>query len=663
VFIANKHFQIMQDKKMHRWILSCKWRYRLAVFLLGLVGIHAAIGFMIVPWLIRGPLLDRVDAMFVGDFSLQRVTFNPFTFRLTAEGFRVGDGEGSDPALVLERLDVNVRAWASLLLRSALFDEIVLQGPGLFVDIAEDGSVNLARVFALLNPVELEEASEVSAVERLEALANKHLLRIDRFELVSGVMRFRDLRVGEGFDFQADDLRFVIDDFVSEPSVQNTYEVLLRGSQGLELRWAGQFSLFPLRSEAQMQISGMRPGLLQPYLSEILPLLVKEGAVAVELDYIFAPLDEPARVAVGELGFAFTDLKLALVEEPQRVFLDLPRIELLGFNADLYAQSIAVEQVAVAIDFLGLRRGADGRIDLLELVSDLPAGEANVVADEHAERVALIPERAIAAAFEQLQVAVRSPWTLSLGVFNFDLNRLELIDETRLDAPLALEALALSATDLKNHGSGANRLNMSARVSVDGGSVEASFETAADFTRIDATFIVERLALKPFAQLLASELPLKLDTGHSSSTFNASVEMGSTADVPPLIQVRGDARLDDVLMRFPAREEPFAEFASILLDGIHFSNLPLGLQIERLRFETPSIRLKRDEYGVLDLVGALESLRAEPVGVFEDNGQGLEMTVGENSEFSLRVGKVEVEAGGFVLNDFAAGAEPTLIGL
>lgn len=381
----------MWGKKKRRRLVSWKWRYRLAVFLLGLMGIHAVVGFLIVPWLIRGPLLDRVDATFAGDFSLERVTFNPFTFRLTAEGFQVGEGNGSAPALALDRLDINVRAWPSLLRRSALFNGIVLQGPGLFVDIAEDGSVNLARVFALLEPVEPREASEASAFERVEALANKHLLRIDRFELVSGMMRFRDLRVGEGFDFQAQDLRFVIDDFVSEPAVKNIYEVLLRGSEGLELRWAGQFSLFPLRSEAHMQISGMRPGLLQPYLSEFLPLLVKEGSVAV------------------------------------------------------------------AVDFLGLRRDADGQIDLLGLVPEMTTGEANVSGDEGAERVALIPERAIAAAFEQLQEALRSPWTLSLGAFDFNLNRLELVDETRLDTPLALEALALNATDLTNHGSEANR--------------------------------------------------------------------------------------------------------------------------------------------------------------------------------------------------------------
>src|SRR5215475_1095546 len=123
---------------------------RLAVALVLLVAVYAAAGFWLVPYIVR----SAIEKYFVQDLHRQvvikEITFNPFTLTAVVTGFALAEADNT-PIASFDLLRINAQL-SSIVYRAWTFAEVRLDRPNLNVLIAEDGTLNLSKLYPATGP-------------------------------------------------------------------------------------------------------------------------------------------------------------------------------------------------------------------------------------------------------------------------------------------------------------------------------------------------------------------------------------------------------------------------------------------------------------------------------------------------------------------------------
>src|SRR5579862_8123731 len=110
--------------------------------LAGLVGLYAAIGFLLVPRWTRSELVRLAASDFGRKLSIGDVRFNPFTWTLRIMDFSFPDADGR-PMITFGRLEVALGISSVTQLAPSL-SEVILEDPRVRVMVRHDGTLNLA---------------------------------------------------------------------------------------------------------------------------------------------------------------------------------------------------------------------------------------------------------------------------------------------------------------------------------------------------------------------------------------------------------------------------------------------------------------------------------------------------------------------------------------
>lgn len=101
---------------------------RIALGLFVAIVVFGLLGFFAAPPLIRSQLASRASAALDRPVTVQSVSLNPFTLRLTIEGLHVGEKDGKTPFVDVGKLTANA-SWASLFRLAPILDSLTLDRP------------------------------------------------------------------------------------------------------------------------------------------------------------------------------------------------------------------------------------------------------------------------------------------------------------------------------------------------------------------------------------------------------------------------------------------------------------------------------------------------------------------------------------------------------
>ena len=244
----------------------------LAFSLLGLVALYAALGFWLVPSLVRTQVEEFSAQHWQRKPALGEVSFNPFTLALEVRGFAFADATGA-ALLSFDRLWVNVD-FDSLWRRGVSFHAIELNRPAGRVLVRADGSLNL------------DELSAPFANTPAQADAEPTRLFIDRLKLSEGMFDFEDQARTTPFKARLTPVNFELRDFSTTGASSNYYSLQAVSSAGEQFRWSGSFGLAPLSSRGQFELSAVQARTLWSYLQASLGFEVAAGLVGVTGTYV-----------------------------------------------------------------------------------------------------------------------------------------------------------------------------------------------------------------------------------------------------------------------------------------------------------------------------------------------------------------------------------------
>ncbi len=338
--------------------------WRLLATVAALLLLYTLAGFFLVPHLARSYLEKTVRQDLKKEISLQKLSFNPYTFTARIDRLALTETDGS-AILGFEHLLVNAEL-SSLWHRALTLKEVTLDAPAVDVVLSADGKLNLAQL-----------APKRAAPRPAEKPGQMPAVRIALLQVTGGKARIEDHTRPEPFVAALAPIEFKLTDFRTAPNFENAYRFAAATARGEQLQWSGTFSVQPLGSSGQFKVGGLRAETIAAYLQDSLPFLLPSGFVDLDGRYQLA-VAERLQLAVQLPSIKVRDLSLASRAEPATPWITLPHLEIADTALSLTERTLGIGAVELAGAKVTVWRNPDGSLNLQQLFasSDSAAGSA-----------------------------------------------------------------------------------------------------------------------------------------------------------------------------------------------------------------------------------------------------------------------------------------------
>ena len=225
--------QIEKGKSRFSFVVSRKFKWLIGVPL-GLIVVHAAAGFLLLPYLIKQQLIDQFDKRFGRDLAIENVRVNPYALTLTITNFSLSDPDGK-VFLSFDEFYGNYELF-TFIEKIWRFKQIRLRRPSVAIRINTAGEVNFADL--LPHAEEPRKQNEMGDPVRLS---------FDRIAMDMGRISLVDKkRPNEFFQQILDPINFELTDLSTLPDKQAAYSLQALTANDETIQWTGNITVNPL---------------------------------------------------------------------------------------------------------------------------------------------------------------------------------------------------------------------------------------------------------------------------------------------------------------------------------------------------------------------------------------------------------------------------------
>lgn len=375
------------------------YRQRLLRIAAGVLASYAAVGFLLLPAVLKHMLPGSLHDALGVQASLSGVSFNPFTLRLEMRDLRVNEANGV-PLASVQRIVADAEA-SSLFHWAWTFAEISLDQPELDLVIEKDGRLNLARVALALPPEPDANADEAPA-----------RILLHRVDLRAARLRFSDLSGAAPASTEIGPSDLHVTRLSTLPGQRGIGTLDVQMAGGARMSWEGEIGLHPLASAGTLRLAELKPAAFHDFLRSQLLLDPVGGSLALSLAYELAAAGEKLSFSTHDMRLDLRDL---LLRKPgaAKPLLSLGAVTVEGGSFDLAGNRLVVGNLGISGGALAAGIDVNDVLDWETLV--VPAASATVA----------VPAQAPA------------PWSAEVANVAIDGISVDVYDQTR-NAPLGL---------------------------------------------------------------------------------------------------------------------------------------------------------------------------------------------------------------------------------
>ena len=530
-----------------------RWLIILAV-LAGLVGLYAAVGFLLVPRWTRSELVGITARDYGRTLSLGDVSFNPFTWTLEIADFSFPDADGR-PMISFGRLTVAVGISSVPRLAPSL-SEIVLDGPHVNAVVRRDGKLNLA---------DLEKPFAQPAQPQAQG-SKPFKLFLDRLAVANGSATYEDDSRSEPFRLDLDPIAFELLDFSTTGNTGGSYHLTATIGQGGRLDWTGTVRAQPISLHGTLKVDALSARTVGTYLGPVLPAEISRGTIGLQGSFAIDSAPKGAAQAVTMTIDVPQARVSGLGVRPRRATADyvrLDRFSLGNAHIDLERRSIRVGEITLAgADVHGwLDQG--GQLNLLQLLGS-PAGK---------------PASPAAS-------ASRAPaWHIAAPDIRLEGTRVSLEDRgVKPAADLSLGPLSAHITGYDS--SPDARITVSLESAVNGkGRMNLTAEGTLQPEALSAKLGLSRVDLRPLQPYFSKYTALTLASGLLSTALDIGKRADGQTSVTGRIDIAGLRTVDDDL------KQDFVKWQGLHIVGLRYVSSPASLQVKYVVVVAPYARV------------------------------------------------------------------------
>ncbi|MFT5396804.1 MAG: hypothetical protein ACI85N_002010, partial [Gammaproteobacteria bacterium] len=233
---------------------------------------YSILGYLVIPWYAKKALNNYVVEQMQRELLIERIQFNPFTFRFQAANIALN--EKNHVAIgSLTRLDVNID-FDQIFKKTLVISTLQLSEPRLELIIDEAGSLNLSRLIQDLPDDSADEDAEpaINFLFVLTQIKRGSVLVVDHSKEHIAQSTIKDVNL----EFSG------ISTIASEGG---EYQITLDLDRDTKVNLAGSLSLTPLISKGQIQIENLSATNINKWVEDVLPVEFLSGNASISGHY------------------------------------------------------------------------------------------------------------------------------------------------------------------------------------------------------------------------------------------------------------------------------------------------------------------------------------------------------------------------------------------
>ena len=308
--------------------------------------LYAALGFFLVPVLIKQQLIAHVEHQLKHKLTLGEVRFNPFTFALEAQDFNLQEASGGD-LVSFKRLYVNFEA-ISVFQRAWDFTEVTLEAPLVYGELRPDGSNNFTALLAALSD------------PRAKPDIPPPPLKVAWIRVTEGRIDLADLQAGKSARLRIEPIALELTAMSTLEGEKGPYKLTARTGDREILTWDGDLSLYPIASTGKLIFSDWKLATVARMLGSRISIEEPAGKIDASLEYV-------AGYVAGKPSLDVKDLDLRLSQftiVPKGSAVALAAAEQLALSNITFAlneRAVSIQRTGLLKGRLALEIDADGR--------------------------------------------------------------------------------------------------------------------------------------------------------------------------------------------------------------------------------------------------------------------------------------------------------------
>ncbi|MGA8095199.1 MAG: DUF748 domain-containing protein [Steroidobacteraceae bacterium] len=533
-----------------------RWLVILAV-LMGLVGLYAAAGFLLVPRLLRSELVRLTARDFNRTLSIGDVSFNPFTWTLDIADFSLPDADGR-PMISFGHLEVAVGISSVTRLAPSL-SAIVLNSPRINAVVRRDGNLNL---------LDLEKPFARTAPAPTPAPASKPFkLFLDRLAVANGSATYEDDSRPAPFRLDLNPIGFEVLSFSTTGNAAGSYHLTATIGQGGRLDLTGTIRAQPVALQGTLRLDDLSALTIARYLGPVLPAEISRGTLAIHSSFGIESGSNGVRMTIDVPQAEVSGLGV----RPRRTssdYVQLDRFTLGNVHIDLGQHSIAVGEIALAGGDVRAWLDQRGQLNLLQLLGAKAAAPATAPA-------AATP-----------QPASHAPaWHIAAPDIRITDTRVSL--EDRGVKPAADLTLGPVSARIRGYDSSpTGRIAVSLQTAINGkGQLRLTAQGSLQPEALSAKLELTAFDLRPLQPYFAKYTALTLASGLLSTTLDVDRKANGQMSATGALDVADLRTVDDDL------KQDFIKWQRLHIAGLRYASSPASLRIDHITVVAPYARV------------------------------------------------------------------------
>ncbi len=326
--------------------------------------IYTIAGFFIVPMIIKSEAVDYIKKEFKRDAEIESVSFNPFSFTLSVEGFKMYEKEKEATFFSFKEFFINV-SLLPLLSKEVNFEEIRLTEPDGNIIRYNEEDFNFSD---LMEYATNQKADSVATVEEEEPWE----IFIQKFDLQRLHLLITDKAVSPQGETRIDSFSVTVTNLRFNSSDTSDFYLTSNLRHGGSFSLSGNFSMTPLKADLNFTLDQASLKPLAPYVAQFAYLRLDDGVLSIDGSI---KIDEPDPTKKMDISFeantSITNFILYDTKHDER-FLEWNSLTVSDISGQLNPMLINIGEVNLKKLYTRIAIAEDKGINLIEVLKESP---------------------------------------------------------------------------------------------------------------------------------------------------------------------------------------------------------------------------------------------------------------------------------------------------
>jgi len=417
-----------------------------------------------------------------------------------------------------------------------------------------------------------DDRSQPAAPPQTEkAPAEVPAIEIGEFEILQGVVEFRDESKPKPYALDIVPIHIVLKNFHTKPGGDNSYAFTAELGKDETLSWAGTVSLEPIQSSGKFSLSGVKlPGLWQ-YLHDRFRFDVTDGTVAADAKYALDASATPIKFQISQANVRIE--KLAIKEDGSLdPVITIPALNVGGVDVDLATHEVTVGNIAVERASFTAWLNPDGSVNYQQMFSPMDSVEPPPAADSASPK----PKG-------------EKPWAVWLKEITLQDHSIDFEDRT-LPTPAQIQVRSLMVKTHDVRIPITKALPLEVEMQLNGtGTIRVKGSVLPNPFHADVTLALKDIAIRPFQPYF--EKFARIDVQSGAVNLDGTMHLAIEHPNGPFLSYEGNAGVEALSVADRDQGDQVASLQALSLNGVRVTVDPTTASIKEVGLQQPRVHL------------------------------------------------------------------------